>query len=150
MKRRGYFLIATGAFLVLSGCCPKKVIQHNQESKYYSLSAPLTQLSSYGEEYARSGNPPVKLPESEFIANSAAHDAGMLTIFKDYELHIQRGNPFVAILVCEKGKDGSVAIMEDYSCTAKLDNQTWKDAPHSACKFAASIDTVCPPEEAQP
>jgi hypothetical protein len=148
MKKYGYLGIII--FLAFSGCCPRKTLSHNQEAKYYSLSSPLTQLSGYGEVYLRYGNPPAELPESEFIANSAAHDTDILTIFKDYELHVQRGKPFVGILICEKEKKKSYAVMEDYSCTAKLDKQAWKETPHSPCQFTAQIDAVCPPEGAQP
>jgi len=148
MKRCGYF----GVFflLVFASCCPKKTISHNDEAKYYSLSSPLTQLSSYGEEYARSGNPTADLPESEFIARSAAHDAEILARFSGYELHVQRGSPYIGILICEKEGKKAYAVMEDYSCTAKLDKQLWKEAPHSVCKFTASIDVVCPPEGVRP
>jgi hypothetical protein len=147
MNRYIYLAIAIIFHLTFSGCSPAKTIKHNQESKYYSLSAPLTQLSSYGEEFIRSSAPPAELSDSEFITKAAAHDPEILAIFTNYELHLQRGNPYVAILVCEKGKSGVSAVMEDYSCTAKLDQQLWKDAPHSSCQFTTSLATACPTEQ---
>jgi len=144
MKRYIYIAIATSFSLAFSGCSPAKTIKHNQESKYYSLSSPLTQLSTYGEELVRTGHPPTTLSDSEFIMEATAHDPGIRSVFSSYELHVQRGNPYVGILVCEKRKDGIYAVQEDYSCTSKLDKQLWKDAPNTPCQFTASIEATCP------
>ena len=144
MTHHRYLIIVLTFPLALSGCSLPKTHKHNQESKYFSLSSPLTQLSTDGEELIRTGNPPANLSDAEFINMATAHDPGLRAMFVDYELHVQRGTPYVAILVCEKKNGNTYAVQEDYSCTSKLDKQLWKDAPNSPCLFSAAIATVCP------
>lgn len=126
-----------------AGCSPSRTRQHNADSKHYSLSSPLMQLSSDCEVLIRTANPPANIPDAEFLKLATAHDPGLLDLFKGHRLLVQRGNPSAGVLVCEMRDGKEYAVQEDYSCTPELDKQSWKITPNSPCQFSTLIEQAC-------
>ena len=78
--------------------------------------------------------------DNELLARSTAHDPGLLSPFKEYELRVLRGGTAAVLLVCTK--DAARGLLEDAGCTARLDNSLWKRS-NAPCTFTIDPSVAC-------
>jgi hypothetical protein len=133
--------LAITAVLVLTGCATLGTGQPYSEDEMMALAADLTKVSAAAEANLRYGAPSDALTDDGFLAQSVAHDPGLLKPFGAYTVKATRQGGHVTILVCSR--DGTVAVLEDAGCTAALDRHRWKDDPPTPCAFSLDLAQVC-------
>jgi hypothetical protein len=132
--------LAIAIVLVLGGCTT--LAPGPREEEMMGLAAALTKVSAATEANLLYGAASDLQSDDEFLAQSVAHDPGLLKPFSTYQIKAKRQGGHTVMLVCSQ--DGSVALLEDAGCTAALDRHRWKDSPLSACVFTADITRLCP------
>ena len=113
------------------------------ERQMYAAASALTKLSSTVEATVMYKDPSPTLSDDELLKLSTANDPGLLQTFDGYKLRVQKGSQAVIVLVCKA--DASTALLEDASCTAKLDRHHWRDSASTACEFTLTVAEVCAP-----
>lgn len=113
------------------------------ESRLNDLASSLTKLSSAVDGAVRYLNPPpsMLLENDQFLRLSTAGNPSVLVPFSNLKLRVKRLGSETAILVCRP--DADVALLEDATCTARMDKHRWKDQPQSACEFTLDLTEVC-------
>jgi hypothetical protein len=112
------------------------------ESQMYDKASVLTKLSAAVEATWLYQDLPEPLTDDELLRIATADDPRLLHEFQDLKIHIRKDPLVVTLLVCTKG--ASVALLEDVSCTAKLDLHHWRDSPSKPCEFTLSSAEICP------
>ncbi len=128
--------------IVLTGCVTPAPRQTYSEGEMMTAAAALTKVTTAAEAKLRYGPPSDTLSDAEFLAQSVAHDPGLLKPVAGYQVKARRQGRQVAILVCSA--DGAIALLEDAGCTAAMDRQRWKDKPKSPCGFTIDLAQLCP------
>ena len=134
-------LAAIAAIFVLAGCATPGPGPYSEENMM-ALAAALTKVSAAAEVNLRDGAPSDMLTDDEFLAQSVAHDPGLLQPFAAVSIKAARQGRHTVILVCSR--DGATALLEDLGCTAAMDRHRWKDDPPSACAFTSGLAQICP------
>ena len=128
--------------IVLAGCATLAIGQTYSEEEMMTVAAALTKVSAAAEANLRYGSASDTLSDAEFLAQSVAHDPGLLAPFSAYQIQAKRQGGHAAILVCPK--DGAIALLEDAGCTAAMDRHRWRDDPKSPCVFTIDLVQLCP------
>jgi hypothetical protein len=128
--------------IALAGCATLAAGQTYSEEEMMTAAAALTKVSAAAEANLRYGTPSDTLSDAEFLAQSVAHDPGLLRPVSAYQIKATRQGGNVAILVCSQ--DGTVALLEDAGCTAAMDRHRWRDDPRSPCAFTIDLALLCP------
>ena len=81
------------------------------------------------------------LSDRELLERSTSGDPTLLKSFDRYKVTIQRADKEVSLLVCTF--DGSRGLLEDASCTGKLDLTLWERSPAAACQSTLQLAVVC-------
>lgn len=134
--------LAMAFVIALAGCVTLATRQTYSEEQMMTAAAALTKVSAAAEANLRYGSPSDTLTDPEFLAQSVAHDPGLLTPVSAYQVKAMRQGGHVAILVC--AQDGTVALLEDAGCTAAMDRHRWRDEPKSPCVFTIDLQQLCP------
>lgn len=127
--------------LALAGCSSLATRQTYSEESMQSAAAAVAKVSAAAEAYLRYGPPSDDLSDDQFLANSVAHDPGLLALLSPYRIKALRVNGQAAILVCTQ--DGTESLLEDAGCTATVDKHHWRDDPKSACGFTLDLTQLC-------
>lgn len=135
MKR----LLACAAVVALLGCAATGP-SPNGETMLIKASA-LTKLSAAAESAVRYKNAPADLTDRALLHWAASHDPGLLAPFSAYTLKVLRRDRHTVVLMCSE--DGTLALLEDAGCTAKLDRHRWRDTPGAVCGFSIEPGAVC-------
>jgi hypothetical protein len=81
------------------------------------------------------------LADQALVDRATARDPALHDEFKHYMVTVVRAGQAFSVLVCDE--DGSHALLEDASCTVKLDRKPWQQSPLPACQPALKLDTIC-------
>ena len=111
------------------------------EEELAGLGVALTKVSATLHTAVRYKNPPAGLKDGELLAFATSHNPSLLNKFDGYILKARNIEKKSSILVCDK--DGTVALVEDAGCTAKLDQYTWTITPNSPCDYTLDLAKVC-------
>jgi len=125
----------------LAGCASLATGQTYTEESMLTAAAAVTKVSAATEANLLYGDPSENLSDEAFLAQSVAHDPGLLAPFSAYQVKAMRKAGHTAILVCSQ--DGAIALLEDAGCTAAMDLHHWKDNPKSSCTFTLDLGKVC-------
>lgn len=128
--------------LVLSGCAMLPSGSKVSEAEMMTAAAALTKVSAATEANLRYGSSTEMLSDADFLAQSVAHDPGLLLPLSAYQIKSMRTDVYSAILLCTQ--DGAKALLEDAGCTAALDRHRWRDDPGSSCAFTVELKRLCP------
>ena len=109
----------------------------------FATASALTKLSSSVEATVLFRNPPAALTDPELLRLATAGDPQLLRPFEPFTVRVLRHEQGVVLLVCRP--DGGPALLEDASCTAKLDRHHWRDDPGARCEFTLKMPEVCAP-----
>ena len=131
-------LLAACVFAGVLGCAA----QDNSRQMFATASA-LTKLSSSVEATVLFRNPAATLTDSELLRLATAGDPELLQPFEPFTVRVLRHEQGVVLLVCQP--NGGPALLEDASCTAKLDRHHWRDDPGARCEFTLKMPDVCAP-----
>jgi hypothetical protein len=126
------------SFFVMSGCATSGAVE---SENMMILGSALTKLSAAVESTVRYKNPPADIKDTELLVLATRHDPDLLTRFQSYTLKVHRQNGHAMVLVCSK--DGSVGLLEDSNCTAKLDKHLWEGQLSKPCEFTLTVQQVC-------
>jgi hypothetical protein len=83
------------------------------------------------------------LSDRELLERSTSTDPTLLKSFDRYKVTIQRADKEVSLLVCTR--DGARGLLEDASCTGKLDLTLWERSPAAACQPTLQFPAACKP-----
>ncbi|MEO8654219.1 MAG: hypothetical protein ABI409_08855, partial [Ramlibacter sp.] len=111
--------------------------------KMFATASALTKLSSSVEAVVLFRNPSAALTDRELLRLATAGDPQLLRAFEPFTVRVLRHEQGVVLLVCQP--DGGPALLEDASCTAKLDRHHWRDDPGARCEFTLKMPEVCAP-----
>ncbi|WP_372825893.1 hypothetical protein [Polaromonas sp.] len=109
----------------------------------YAKASALTKLSAAVEATVLYRNPSPTLSDDELLKLVAANDPTLLKEFDGFKVRVLRESQGVVLLVCKTKAD--LALLEDASCTAKLDRHHWRDSAKNLCEFTLKTVEVCPP-----
>lgn len=129
--------------LVLSFCFTTLGCAAHDDRLMYSTASALTKLSSAVEATVLYKNPSQLLSDEELLRLSAASDPQLLREFDPFTVRVAKHASGVILLVC-KASSGT-ALLEDASCTARLDRHHWREASGQACEFTLKMPDVCAP-----
>lgn len=129
--------------VLLSSAASTLASSSYSEIRLNDLASSLTKLSSAVDGSVRYLNPPpsMLLEDLQFLKLATAGNPSVLVPFPDLKLRVKRLGSETAILVCRP--DADVALLEDATCTARMDRHRWKDQPQSACEFTLDLAEVC-------
>ena len=127
--------------LILAGCTTLPPGGKYTEAEMMNAAAALTKVSAAAEANLRYGSSAAALSDADFLAESVAHDPGLLLPLSAYQIKSMRKDGYSAILLCTQ--DGSKALLEDAGCTAALDRHRWRDDPDSSCVFTVELKQLC-------
>jgi hypothetical protein len=125
--------VSTGAM----GCAAQS------EALMYEKASALTKLSSAAEAVLLYSDLPLATTDVEILRSATQGTPDLLREFDAYTLRVGRHHQGVVLLVCEA--NGGVALLEDASCTAKMDRHHWRDFPGGACAFTLQMPNACEP-----
>ena len=128
--------------VVLAGCVNLATGQTYSEEEMMTAAAALTKVSAAAEANLRYGSASDTQSDAEFLAQSVAHDPGLLAPFSAYQIQAKRQGGHAAILICRT--DGAIALLEDAGCTAAMDRHRWRDDPKGPCVFTVDLVQLCP------
>lgn len=134
-------LFKISVFLILTTGLTSCAAQ--DERTMYAKSSALTKLSAAVEATVLYRNPSSTLTDGELLRLATANDPGLLQEFDRFNLRVKRESDVMTILVCTA--DANRALLEDVSCTAKLDKHHWRESASSQCSFTLDTATVCKP-----
>lgn len=83
------------------------------------------------------------LADQALVDRATADDPALRDEFKPYKLIITRAGSAFSVLVCTE--DGAHALLEDASCTVKLDRKAWQQSPRPPCQPELQSEVVCKP-----
>jgi hypothetical protein len=126
--------------LILLGLTLTSCAAQNERQMYAKASA-LTKLSSAVEATVLYKTPSSTLTDNELLKLSTTDDPGLLQEFNGFNLHVQKNMQGVVLLVCAGNEN--LALLEDASCTAKLDRHHWRDSATTMCQFTLTIAELC-------
>lgn len=132
LLRLSLALMVLGA---VSGCAAQK------ESEMYEKASALTKLSSAVEAVVLYKNLPPTLTDSEILSVATEGSPNLRQEFAAFTVRIAKHEQGVIVLVCTA--NAKAAILEDVSCTAKMDRHHWRDAANTACAFTLSVPEAC-------
>lgn len=81
------------------------------------------------------------LSDQALLERSIADRPDLQSSFKDYKVTITRAGNVFSVLVCTR--DGAHALLEDASCTVKLDRKLWQESPSAVCQPTLQLAAVC-------
>lgn len=139
MKTLAYRLALAAALAGLVASCAAP----DPAQQMYARASALTKLSSAVEAVVVFRKPSPAMSDGELLRLSAADMPAVLQAFEPYDVRVLRHGEAVVLLVCEKA--GGRAVLEDASCTARLDRHHWRDAPAAACEFTLRLPQACAP-----
>ena len=113
------------------------------DRQLFATASALTKLSSSVEATVLFRNPPPTASDAELLRLSTADNPELLRSFEPFTLRVLRHAQGVIVLVCDRA--GRTALLEDASCTARLDRHHWRDAAGSPCDFTLKMPEVCAP-----
>lgn len=130
--------------LVSSAACTLASSTYS-ETHLNELASSLTKLSAAVDGSVRYLSPPpsTMLGDDQFLKLATAGNPSVLQPFAKLKLRVQRVGPDTTILVCRP--DTSVALLEDATCTARMEKHRWKDQPQTACEFTVNLEEACKP-----
>lgn len=127
--------------LILAGCTTLPPEGKYSEAQMMNAAAALTRVSAATEANLRYGSSTGTLSDADFLAESVAHDSGLLLPFSAYQIKSMRKDGYSAILLCTQ--DGANALLEDAGCTAAMDRHRWRDDPGSSCTYSMDLKQLC-------
>ncbi len=127
--------------LILAGCSTLPPRDKYSEAEMMNAAAALTKVSAAAEANLRYGSSADALSDPDFLAESVAHDPGLLISLTGYQIKSMRKDGYSAILLCTQ--DGASALLEDAGCTAALDRHRWRDDPDSSCTYSLDLKQLC-------
>jgi len=127
------------AFVFLPSAC---ALNSYSQENVAPLGPALTKLSFAMEACLKSDNPPPEdIEDDVLLMQCTEYDPTLLMPFEDYMVMVLRQNKRAVLLVCDKEKRR--ALIEDASCTARLDKRFWQEESPKPCEFSIEIDKVC-------
>jgi hypothetical protein len=132
-------LLALAALLALTGCASPAPAPE-AETMLVQASA-LSKLAAAAESAVRYRHAPEDLADRALLQWATAHDPALLAPFSRYTLKVLRRDRHAIVLMCSA--DGSIALLEDAGCSARLDSQRWREAPGAPCAFTLAPATAC-------
>lgn len=129
--------------LLLSSAACTLASSSYSENRLNDLASSLTKLSSTVDGSVRYLTPPPSplLEDEQFLKLATASNPSVLAPFKGLKLRIQRLGTETAILVCRP--DADVALLEDATCTAHMENHRWRSQLQTSCSFALDLAEIC-------
>jgi len=127
--------------LLLAGCTTLPPGGKHSEAQMMNAAAALTKVSAAAEANLRYGSSTVALSDADFLAESVAHDSGLMLSLTAYQIKFMRKDGYSAILLCTQ--DGANALLEDAGCTAAMDRHRWRDDPGSPCTYSVDLKRLC-------
>lgn len=128
-------LCAAICALVLHGA------SHADDKDMYRMASALTKLTAAVDAQVFFTPGGGALDDAGLLAAVASSQPDLLPNFSSYVLRIHRYQAAVVLLVCTG--DATEAVLEDVSCTARLDRHHWRDTPGSACMPTTNVAQVC-------
>ncbi len=125
--------------LLLVGCA---CAQAQSEAEMNELGSALTKVSSAVESTVHYKKLGTALKDDALLTLATRHDPALLAPFQGYMLRAEQGAGHAAVLMCTS--DGRFALLEDASCTAKMEKHLWRAQPPLPCAFTLNLDEVCP------
>lgn len=113
------------------------------DRQLFATASALTKLSSSVEATVLFRNPPPTATDRELLRLSTADNPELLRAFEPFSVRVLKHAQGVVVLVCDR--EGRTALLEDASCTARLDRHHWRDAAGAACDFTLKMPEVCTP-----
>lgn len=107
----------------------------------YAKASALTKLSSAVEAHVLYKQLPAQVSDNELLTIATSDNEALLGEFDGLEVRVQREPEGIVLLVCSRVT--GTALLEDASCTAKLDAHHWRDARGASCEFTLKAATVC-------
>lgn len=123
---------------LLVGCC---AAQAQDEARMQQLGSALVQLVPAVEGVVCCDPQADKLEDMELLEYATKSNPKKLAPFVNNVLKVRRQGKHAAVLVCSQ--DGSAALMEDASCTFKMDAPLWRANPPLPCEFTLDLKAVC-------
>lgn len=111
----------------------------------YAKASALTKLSAAVEATVLYRDPSPTLTDDELLRLATASDPRLLQEFDGLKLRVRKEPQVVTLLVCSV--DADFALLEDVSCTAKLDRHHWRDSASTLCEFTLRTAEVCTPSQ---
>jgi hypothetical protein len=109
----------------------------------YATASALTKLSSAVEATVLFRNPSPTLTDRELLRLAAADNPELLRMFDPFTVRVLQHAQGVILLVCDA--NAGAALLEDASCTARLDRHHWRDDAGAPCEFTLKMPDVCAP-----
>ena len=125
-------------FFALLGCAH---LMANEAETMYTLASNLTKLSAAMESAVAHKHPPAGLTEEQLLVFATKHDPSLLEPFSNYQVKVVHDTQHALVLVCTK--NGQRALLEDASCTSKLDKHLWNENPPKPCEFTLALEAAC-------
>lgn len=125
--------------LLIAGC---SMAQAGNASKMEPLGSALIRLGPSVEEAVCCDQQAANMTGEELLRYAARNNPEKLTPFSGYLLKVQRQGAHAAILVCTS--DGRTALLEDATCTFKVEKQHWQANPPLPCEFTLDLVKTCP------
>lgn len=127
-----------------SGCACFRSHRQDEPYKMNTLGMQLLQLTSKVSGTIREDpTGTAVLSDRELLERSTSRDPALLKSFNGYKVTVHRVDKEVSLLVCTL--DGSRGLLEDASCTIKLDLTLWERSPATTCQPTLQLATVCKP-----
>ena len=124
--------------LLVFGCV---CAQAQSETEMNELGSALTKLSSAVEGTVHYKKEGLDLQDMALLTLATEHDPGLLKPFRGYTLRAETQNGHAVVLVCTP--DGRVGVLEDTSCTARMDQHLWKVRPKLPCDYTLNLKEIC-------
>lgn len=125
--------------LALAGCAiTGPSIQDEQAMQ--SLGAALTKLSSAVDVTVAYEELPDTVGERELLLGATQQDHALLRRFDGYSVRVLRQGDYAVLLVCTE--DRRQALLEDATCTGRLDRHAWREAD-AVCAFSLLDKGTC-------
>jgi len=124
--------------LLLQGCASVNKNEKNNELMNIKASS-LIKLSQAVETTVSIDMPDESMSDEEIFKISTEDDPSLLGPFAGYLLKINREGGHAVILMCNA--DGSIGLLEDAGCTAKMDEHLWQKK--NSCQFTISVAVLC-------
>ena len=128
--------------IVLTGCVTPAPRQTYSEGEMMTAAAALTKVTTAAEAKLRYGPPSDTLSDAEFLAQSVAHDPGLLKPVAGYQVKARRQGRQVAILVCSA--DGAIALLEDAGVHCGYGSPTLEGQTQESVRFHDRLGAIVP------
>jgi hypothetical protein len=119
-------------------CCPR--VPEDSTATMEELGSRLTYVTAQVKGAILDKSLPESARDREVFTLATKHDPDLAKPFDNYVVRVLWIGNDALLLVCTK--DGQVALLEDATCTPRLDGRLWETTPRRSCEFVSTGD-VC-------